>query len=79
MVDPALLEEQTMDGEMTIVMNAQREVCAVSKVRLVTATRLRGLVFLLTRFWGWLSTGGRPAAGCEPNTAMHDHCGGQGC
>eukprot|EP00160_Parvularia_atlantis_P003527 Unigene12947_Nuclearia_a/m.39274 Unigene12947_Nuclearia_a/g.39274 ORF Unigene12947_Nuclearia_a/g.39274 Unigene12947_Nuclearia_a/m.39274 type:complete len:286 (+) Unigene12947_Nuclearia_a:21-878(+) len=30
-VDPSLLEEQVMSGQMTITMNAQKEVCAVSK------------------------------------------------
>jgi len=32
-VDPTVTEENIMDGELTVVMNIQREVCAVSKVR----------------------------------------------
>lgn len=32
-VDPTVTEENIMDGELTVVMNIQREVCAISKVR----------------------------------------------
>ncbi|KAJ3223668.1 Exosome complex component RRP45 [Clydaea vesicula] len=30
-VDPCLVEEQTMESEMTVVMNVHREVCTISK------------------------------------------------
>ena len=38
-VDPTVTEENIMDGELTVVMNIQREVCAVSKVRRARGAR----------------------------------------